>query len=159
MDTTQEDVLEALDAMPQHEGMDEMMQDDVSLLNVLLSKDEITNSTEVPEEVKNAVKFYTKTLALSNIERKDIFPLLMGFDDIKMATIMSKPKAEYTWNDEIYWTAAKEWLRIEATRGVEGFERMMQATQIHQSSSSQNVSQGSSQSNSILGVLTRWNKK
>jgi len=159
-DTSQEDVLQALDSMPQQEGMEEMMQDDVSLLSILLSKEEILNSKEVPEEVKNAVKFYTKTLALSNIERKDIFPLLMGFEDIKMATIMSKPKNEYTWQDEIYWTAAKEWLRIEATRGVEGFERMMQATQIHQSSSSANVSQGNqNQSNSILGVLTKWTRK
>jgi len=122
-----------LDSVPMREDGPQGMQQDPDFLSVLLSKDEILHSNSISSDIKSILRFYNKTLALSNIGRSDIHEILEGLDDAKVAYIMGRPKGSFTWQDELEFTMLRNWVEIEATRGVDGFERTMEATQIHQS--------------------------
>lgn len=140
---SEDDFADILDSLPERPEAEQGMREDFDFLNVLLSKEDILQSKTVPEHIKNVLRFYNKTLALSNIERKDIFDIMEGLDDAKVAYIMGNPKRQYTWDDETHWTLLRNWLQIEATRGVDGFERTMEATQIHQSTVEQKQTRSS----------------
>ena len=143
-----------LDSIPERDNGPQGMQQDSDFLSVLLSKDEILNSNSISADIKNILKFYNKTLALSNIGRADIFDIMEGLDDAKVAYIMGRPKGSFTWQDELDFTLLRNWVEIEATRGVDGFERTMQATQIHQSTvESKNTNQG--RSGGIQGFFSK----
>lgn len=111
------------------------MGQDPDLLGILLSKDEMLSNPNVNKSVQSALGVFHKTLALSNIKREDIFWILEGYADIKVASMMAKPKSEFSWEEESDWTRGKAWLKVEATRGVDGFEREMQVTQISNNTS------------------------
>ena len=132
LDEDQQQIHAILSNTPQTDSGRTGMMDEGDMLSILLNKDEVMNSEDVPKEIKSIMLFYNKTLALSNIEKQDIFKILEGFDDLKVSMLMSRPKKDFTWKEEVYWTAVKRWLQIEATRGVDGFEREMEATQIQQ---------------------------
>lgn len=156
MDDMDEELMGVLDTMPEQAPHERPMSEDSDLLNILLSKDEVLNSPEVPADIKSVMIFYNKTLALSNISRKDVFHIIEGFDDLKVSMLMSRPKIKFTWKEEMYWTAVKRWLQIEATRGVDGFERTMEATQIQQIQQEQTRTDATGTGGSgVLGFLSK----
>jgi len=95
-------------------------------------------------------------LALSNIKREDIFWIKEGAKDLKVSYLMTRTKEKYTWEEEFLWTGFMQWLALEATRGVDGFERSMQATQIQSFFNTQNqVNKSASTGGGILGFISR----
>lgn len=135
MPNKQQEMMNILDGMPITERTNQpRMQDDTDMLQILLTKDEFKNGDLLTNGLKKTTAFYEKTLALSNIKREDIFWIMEGAKDMKVAYLMTRPKDLYTWEEEFLWTGFVQWLRLEATRGVDGFERHMQATQITQNS-------------------------
>lgn len=134
------------------------MQEDSDMLSILLSKDEFKNGEMLTEGLKKISSFYQKTLALSNIERDDVFKIVEGAKDLKVAYLMSRPKDDYTWEEEFLWTGFINWLKIEATRGVEGFERLAEVSQIQQNvfENKQNRTGSPSSGGGVLGMLSRF---
>jgi len=156
-DDKQQEMMNVLGGMPTTERTSQpKMQDDTDILQILLFKEEFKNGEMLTDGLKKIAAFYEKTLALSNIRREDIFWIKEGAKDLKVSYLMTRTKEKYTWEEEFLWTGFMQWLSLEATRGVDGFERHMQATQIQQFFSEQKQSRpGGSAGGGILGFIGR----
>jgi len=153
----QQEMMNVLGGMPVTERTNQpRMQDDTDILQILLTKEEFKNGEMLTDGLKKIASFYEKTLALSNIKREDIFWIKEGAKDLKVSYLMTRTKEKYTWEEEFLWTGFMQWLALEATRGVDGFERHMQATQISSFISNQfQGKQGGGTGGGILGFISR----
>lgn len=148
-----QELLDALSDIPVPEIGETGMQADADLLQILLTKEEITAGSSMPAIIKNIMLFYVKTLPLSNLESSEMKGIMRGFDDTKLAVLMSRPKGRFTAEEEVQWTALRNWVDLEKTRGRGGFERAMQATQIQQITTDQAHSIKRNESGGVGGML------
>lgn len=126
---------------------------DADLLRILVNKDEVLEDPSVPEVIKKVMLWYNKTIALSNIKREDIFHIQENFRDARVAALMGRGRKNFTWEEEMWWSLLNNWIFIESTRGVDGFERVMQTTQISQINQDSKQQLTGSNSGGIFGML------
>lgn len=111
-------------------GQQRTYNDQIDFIKELLNKDEL--KTQVSKDLQLHFSSFVKNMAVANFTETDIRMMMLRFDDFKTAYLMRLPPGAYTWDLEYQFTALRNVLCAELTRGRDGFERKLMATSINQ---------------------------
>lgn len=129
--------------------------DQIDFIQELLNKDEIKN--KISKDLQLYFATIVKNLAIANFTEQDIKMMILRFDDFKTTYLMQYPPGAYTFQIEYEFTALRNLLCTELTRGRDGFERKMMSTNIQQSYVDSNFNQNIPHSNNgIMGKFRRF---
>jgi len=97
-------------------------------------------------------------MAISNFTERDIQNMVLRFDDMKTSYLMQYPPGAYTWELEHEFTALRNVLCAELTRGRDGFERKLMATSINMNYMQSDISSNASGGNSggMMGRVSKF---
>lgn len=131
--------------------------DQLDFIQELLNKDDLKDKISKPLQLYFAS--FVKNMAIANFTETDIQNMILRFDDMKTAYLMRFPPGAYSWDLEFEFTALRNVLCAELTRGRDGFERKLMATSINQTymqSDFTNNMQGSSSSGGMMGRFRKF---
>lgn len=125
-----QNVEQAVGALPQSQGSAGSFTDSQAKLVEFLVKD-----TAIPKHLRKQEMwgFADKEMALSQLSAKDIDRVLTSLEVVHGLKQMSRPDYENSWEDEIDFRQLKAKVFVKLKRSEEGFERRIQATQVHES--------------------------
>lgn len=125
-----QNVEQALGAAPQGYGPTGSATDSQAKLVEFLVKD-----TSIPKRLRKEEMwgFADKEMALSQLTGKDIDRVLTSLEVVHTLKQAARPDYDNSWEDEIDFRQLKAKVFVKLKRSEEGFERRIQATQVHES--------------------------
>lgn len=130
--------------------------DQIDFIKELLNKDELKE--KISQDLQLYFSTFTKNLAIGNFTETEIRMMMLRFDDMKTAYLMRLPPGAYSWQIEYEFTALRNVLCAELTRGREGFERKLMATSINQTYMQSDFRNNMAMGNNNGGILNRFRR-
>lgn len=103
------------------------------------------------EHFSNYIMMFSHTMALGNIERMDILPILFAFDEICMLL-------EIGLYEEARQIMGRELMKMQVSRSVDGFQTLFGQQGIQRQESIQRILGQRGKASSIGGRITRFFK-
>jgi hypothetical protein len=130
--------------------------DQLDFIQELLNKDDLKEKISAPLQLYFSA--FVKNMAIANFTERDIQNMMLRFDDMKTSYLMRYPPGAYTWDLEFEFTALRNVLCAELTRGRDGFERKLMATSINQTYMQSDFRNSQPMGSSSGGIMGRFRK-